>query len=355
MDTIDTLVNSTVVEPAEPDSKDPSVAQRGRKKHTGVGGSESTELPLPSGVNTKRIYYSYLISFVIFHSLACLTLVPWFFSWTGVAALVIGTYMIGGVGIPITYHRLLTHRSFKVPKWFEHFLVTISLCNGQETPARWVAWHRLHHHESDHQEDPHSPLVNFFWSHFQWLIYENKGTDKFALYKKYAKDIMADPYYLWLEKKTYASVIIFALHGLVIYLASYVVAGLVYGFGPEAFQLASSVFVWGVIARIVLVWHITWSVNSLSHMFGYRTYETDDHSKNNWFVAIIASGEGWHNNHHADQSAASVQHQWWEFDLNYWIIKSWSWVGLATDIVPPMHKRRAMRDERKKKTSQDTE
>jgi stearoyl-CoA desaturase (delta-9 desaturase) len=317
-----------------------------RKKHSGVGGRDATQIPLPSQVNRKRIYYSYCLSIGAFHIAALLVFVPWFFSWTGVASLVIGTYLFGAVGIPICYHRLLTHRSFKTPKWFERVLVTIALCNGQETPARWVAWHRLHHHESDHQEDPHSPLVNFFWSHFQWLVYENKGTDKFNLYKKYAKDILQDPYYMWLEKKTYAGVAIFLAHGLVIYLLAFLGASLYYGFGMAAFQLASSIFVWGVIARVVWVWHITWSVNSLSHMFGYRNYDTDDHSRNNWFVALIASGEGWHNNHHADQSAATVQHKWWEIDVNYYIIKGFQLVGLASHIVPPMHKRKAARDKK---------
>lgn len=325
-------------------SADPDFAKEkasSRKKHSGPGGRDATSIPLPAEVNQKRIYYSYLVSFIVFHSLALLCFVPWFFSWTGFASLVIGSYFFGAVGIPITYHRLLTHRSFKTPKWFERCLVVISLCNGQETPARWVAWHRLHHHESDHQEDPHSPLVNFLWSHFQWLIYENGNTSKFSIYKKYAKDILNDPFYMWLEKKTYAGVAIFIGHGVAIFLAAWLIAGLCMGFGAAAFQMACSVFVWGVIARVVVMWHVTWSVNSLSHMFGYRNYDTDDHSRNNWFVAIISSGEGWHNNHHADQSACTVQHKWWEFDLNYYIIKSWSFVGLATDIVPPMHKRRA--------------
>ena len=165
-------------------------------------------------------------------------------------------------------------------------------------------------------------------------------------YQKYAKDILADPFYMWLEKKTYAGVAIFAAHGVVVFLAAWLIGGLTMGFGMPAFQLACSVFVWGVVARIVLMWHVTWSVNSLSHMFGYRNYDTDDHSRNNWFVAIISSGEGWHNNHHADQSAATVQHKWWEFDLNYYIIKSWSWVGLAHSIVPPAHKRRALQEQR---------
>ncbi len=314
-----------------------------------LGGRDAASIPLPKGVNIKRVYISYVISLVAFHLLALLIFVPWFFSWAGVASLVVGTYLFGAVGIPICYHRLLTHRSFKTPKWFEHVLTTLALCNGQETPIRWVAWHRLHHNESDHQEDPHSPLVNFFWSHFQWLVYENKGTDKFVLYKKYARDLLEDRYYMWLEKRAYAGVAIFIGHGILIYLVSWLVFGAIYGFGAEAFRLATSVFIWGVIARVVWVWHITWSVNSLSHMFGYRNHDTDDHSRNNWFVALLTSGEGWHNNHHADQSAATVQHRWWEIDLNYYIIKSWSWVGLASNIVPPMHVRRAQRDKRKLK------
>ncbi len=310
------------------------------------GGRQATELPLPIGVDKKKIYISYVISFVLFHTAALLVFVPWFFSWAGVASFVFGVWVFGAIGIPICYHRLLTHRSFRTPKWFERFLVLIALSCGQETPARWVAWHRLHHHESDHQEDPHSPLVCFFWSHFQWLIYENKNTSKFSIYQKYAKDILADPFYMKLEKRPLLGIGVFAGHGLLIYLAAYLIAAIFLGFGMAAFQLASSIFVWGVIARVVCVWHNTWSVNSLSHMFGYRNYETDDHSRNNWFVALISMGEGWHNNHHADQSAATVQHRWWEIDINYYIIKIWSWMGLATHIVPPIHKRRAARVQR---------
>ena len=214
-------------------SADPKLKAKAKpkKKQTGPGGRDATSIPLPAKVNQKRIYYSYLISFVVFHSLALLVFVPWFFSWTGIASMVIGSYFFGAVGIPITYHRLLTHRSFKTPKWFEHCLVVISLCNGQDTPARWVAWHRLHHNESDHQEDPHSPLVNFFWSHFQWLVYENTNTNKFGLYKKYAKDILADPFYMWLEKRTYAAVVIFATQGVVIFLAAWLIVGMIMGFG----------------------------------------------------------------------------------------------------------------------------
>lgn len=105
--------------------------------------------------------------------------------------------------------------------------------------------------------------------------------------------------------------------------------------------MALSLFVWGVLARTVYVWHITWSVNSLSHIFGYRNFSTEDHSRNNWFVAMITGGEGWHNNHHGDQAAASLQTRWWEFDLNYYFIKCLEKAGLATDVVPLARHRRA--------------
>ena len=98
--------------------------------------------------------------------------------------------------------------------------------------------------------------------------------------------------------------------------------------------------VWGVFLRTVIVWHITWSVNSLSHLFGYRNYETGEHSRNNWFVAILTSGEGWHNNHHADPDSASNAHRWWEFDLIYLAIVALERLGLATDVIRPRRVRK---------------
>jgi stearoyl-CoA desaturase (delta-9 desaturase) len=100
-----------------------------------------------------------------------------------------------------------------------------------------------------------------------------------------------------------------------------------------ALRLGLSWLVWGVALRVVYVWHITWSVNSLSHIFGYRNYDTKDASRNNWFVALITGGEGWHNNHHHDQRAASVQHHWWEYDANYYTIRFFERMGLITDVV----------------------
>jgi fatty-acid desaturase len=107
-------------------------------------------------------------------------------------------------------------------------------------------------------------------------------------------------------------------------------------------QLGASWLVWGVYVRTVLVWHITWSVNSLTHLFGYRTYATDEDSRNNWLVAVLANGEGWHNNHHHDPASASVQHKWWEFDATYCMILVLEKLGLATDVIKPRHLRKAV-------------
>ena len=303
-------------------------------------GAPVRPLAPPEGV-TPKIHWHYLISFVVLHTAALLCLFPYFFSWVGVAAWYFGVNIFGQLPIPICYHRQLTHRSFKSPKWFERSLATLALFAAQETPARWVAWHRKHHQHSDHREDPHSPLVNFGWGHVNWLIYENKATSDFSLYQKYARDILEDPYYMWLEKIPMPMLWFYTGHALAYWLISFGICCFAYGGATaEAWRITWSLFVWGVVLRTVYVWHITWSVNSLSHLWGYRNYKTNDDSRNNWFVAFITGGEGWHNNHHADQASASVQHRWWEWDMNYWIIKGFEKVGLATDVIPPRHVRK---------------
>ncbi len=305
---------------------------------------KGTRLTPPNQATKTRINWSYTGTFLSLHLLTLLVFVPWFFSWVGFIAFFLGVILFGQFAIPIGYHRLLTHHSFKTPKWFERTLATLAMCAGQETPARWVAWHRVHHLHSDHHEDPHTPLVSFFWSHMNWLVYEHNGGRKtFALYEKYARDILRDPYYMWMEKIRYASPIFFIGHAILYAAVAAVAMVSMYGWGDEALRMTASIFLWGVIARTVWVWHITWAVNSLTHLFGYRNFDTPDGSRNNWFVTLLTSGEGWHNNHHADQASATVQIRWWEIDINYYVIKLLGKIGLATNIVPPRHIREANR------------
>jgi stearoyl-CoA desaturase (delta-9 desaturase) len=293
-----------------------------------------------------RIVWHYLLVIVVVHALAALAVIPWLFSWTGLVLLVAGTYFFGGLGMNLCYHRLLAHRSFACPMWLERTFVVIALCCMQDAPARWVAAHRIHHNHSDTEPDPHSPLVSFLWSHVGWMLVDRHGLNKISNYERYVRDLLRQPFYLNLERRLVPTIIYFG-HGLLYFLIGFV-TGVFMGSEPAAvgasrwmagLQFGLSLLVWGVFLRTVVVWHITWSVNSLTHMFGYRNYDTEEQSRNNWFVAIIASGEGWHNNHHADPASATNRRRWWEIDPIYGMIRVLELVGLATDVVRPKHKR----------------
>ena len=298
--------------------------------------SHHDRLPLPGTTQPVKIDWRYLVSMTLVHLLALLAILPWFFSWTGVVVCLLGHYFVGTWGIGIGYHRLLTHGGFRCSKWLEHLLATLGVLCLQDTPARWVAVHRLHHQHSEKQEDPHSPLVNFLWSHVGWLIFVNREHNNVKQYERYTRDILKDPFYLhyernwfWLWSYIFSAAAYFFL-GL---LAGWILAGQML----PALQFALSITVWGVFVRTVTVWHATWSVNSLSHIFGYRNYETKDNSRNNWFVALCSTGEGWHNNHHADPTSARHGHRWWEIDAAWFTIWVLEKVGLVWDVKRPHH------------------
>jgi fatty-acid desaturase len=289
-------------------------------------------LPLPVGASLRQINWRYASAVGSYHLLALLALFPWFFSRTGVVLAVIGVFVFGSGGINLCYHRLLSHRSFSCPLWLEHTLAMLAVCCVQDTPARWVATHRMHHHRADDQADPHSPLVNLFWSYIGWLFLENTDLCRGVAYDRYARDIVRDKFYRWIER---AVVWITLGQSLVYFAFGFLVELLLGGTLSEAMQFGASVWLWGVVIRTLLVWHITWCGNSFPHLFGYRNYETDDNSRNNVLVAIITNGEGWHNNHHADPSSASNQHRWWEFDLTYLFLRLLVLLGLAWDVQLP--------------------
>lgn len=294
--------------------------------------------PVPPQVLPYKLNWTYAITIVLVHVLGLLAFVPYLFSWTAFAVFVVCIHIFGQ-GITIGYHRLLTHRSFKCPKWVERVFAILAICSMEDTPARWVTVHRMHHVHSDEIPDPHSPRVTFWWSHMGWLMYINRQTYSVASLERFSKDLLRDPFYLRLETNPFKQFV---------YIAGQVPAFFLLGFGasflfsselPAAVQLGWSMVQWGVIMRVIAVWHITWSVNSLSHMFGYANYDTGEGSRNNWLVALLSVGEGWHNNHHEDPSAASVQHRWWELDLSYYEIKFLERLGLASDVIPPRHLR----------------
>ena len=232
------------------------------------------------------------------------------------------------------FHRLLTHRSFKCPRWVEYVLATLGVCCLEKSPGQFVATHRAHHQHVDTEEDPHSPLKTLFWGHMGWVFSHNPQFSNAATYDKYARDIFRDPFYFRIERNA-NWFWIYLTHALLFYVVGFGIGWLQPGGGVMAgVQFGLSLLVWGVYVRTVLVWHITWSVNSIGHVWGYRNYETRGNSRNSLLIGLISNGDGWHNNHHADQRAASHGHKWWELDVTHITLLGMRLFGLAWDLVP---------------------
>jgi fatty-acid desaturase len=251
---------------------------------------------------------------------------PFYFSWQGLAIAVFLHWVTGSLGICLGYHRLLTHDGMKTYPWVRNTFAMIGTLAGEGTPLDWTADHRKHHKHSDQVGDPHSPHDGPWWSHIFWLAFHTHNGDRDAHLRHWVPDLY----------KLRSMRIIDKLF-LPVHIASgFILFGLGYwlgGYGPEGVWMGTSLVIWGMFVRLVAVLHTTWLVNSASHMFGYRNYETTDDSRNNWLVAIIAYGEGWHNNHHAYPRMAKHGHKWWEFDITWMAIKVLRKLGLVWDVV----------------------
>jgi stearoyl-CoA desaturase (delta-9 desaturase) len=220
-----------------------------------------------------------------------------------------------GLGVTVCFHRLLAHRSFQVPKWLEYVLTVCGSLALQGGAVKWVATHRVHHAFSDRPQDPHSPTRGFWWAHILWLFAYDDVLDHPMKYFRYAPELARDRIHQILHRTHVVQSVILGL--------------LLYALGGWSWV------VWGMFVRLVFVYHGTWLVNSASHLWGYKTYDTGEGSTNNWWVALVAYGEGWHNNHHAYLHSAAHGLRWWEFDLTYLTIRTLGWLKLATHIRLP--------------------
>jgi stearoyl-CoA desaturase (delta-9 desaturase) len=281
-----------------------------------------------------RIDWYYPGGVIGIHLLALLALLPWFFSWTGVVVCILGIYGFGTLGINIGFHRLLTHRSFSCPWWLEHTFIVLGTCCVMESPAYWVAVHRRHHQCADDDRDPHSPLRSFFWSHFGWYMVRVDPERRLDLIQRYAKDVIRDPLCAWLERNL-NWVVVAAVSWVAFFLAGCGAALAAGASIPRALQFGASLLIWGVFVRTAVVFEITMCVNSVAHLWGYRSYPTSDNSRNNVLIGVLAAGEGWHNNHHADPRSARHGHCWWELDIAWLIIRLLERTGLAWDVALP--------------------
>jgi fatty-acid desaturase len=258
----------------------------------------------------QKINWTNSIAFALLHGGALAAL--FMFSWPALAVAVFLHWMSAGLGISMGYHRLHTHRSYAVPLALEYFFAVCGTLTLQGGPMFWVATHRIHHHKSDQPGDPHSPCDGGWWAHIGWLLVGDCKLDDSRLISKYAPDLAKHRFYVWLNNYHWVPLIVLAL--------------LLLGIGGIPFLL------WGICLRVVVGFHSTWLVNSATHMWGSRRFATRDNSRNNWWVALITSGEGWHNNHHAHPTSARHGLLWYEFDLSWIQIKILKFFGLAKSV-----------------------
>lgn len=237
---------------------------------------------------------------------------PWFFSWSGLLLAAVLHWLTCSIGVCLAYHRCTSHKSLRLVGPARFFALLCGVLSGEGTPLMWSATHRVHHAKSDKPGDPHSPVEGVWWSHLMWLFVRHDHSQREALYRRYAPDLARDRLLVFFEK-TY----ILWLLGM---------AAALYALGGWSWLL------WGVCVRLVVGYHTTWLINSATHLWGYRNYETTDDSRNLWWVALLAYGEGWHNNHHAHPRIAKYGHRWWELDLTWLSIVVLRTLGLATDV-----------------------
>jgi stearoyl-CoA desaturase (delta-9 desaturase) len=243
-----------------------------------------------------------------------------FFTWQRLVVMVALYVVAVNFGIGMCYHRLLTHRGYRVPKWLEYTLTVCGTLALEGGPIFWVSTHRLHHQKCDRPGDPHTPREGGWWSHIGWLLFGNALHAQTLLLSRYVPDLSRVRFHRWISKYhwiplTVSGVLLFGL-------------GWLTG-GPRN---AVGMLLWGAFLRVTLGLHATWLVNSATHMWGSRRFDTHDDSRNNLWVALVSGGEGWHNNHHAHP--VSVRHglAWYEVDFNYWGIWLLSKLGLAQKI-----------------------
>ncbi|HEV3090072.1 MAG TPA: fatty acid desaturase [Candidatus Cybelea sp.] len=255
------------------------------------------------------------LGLALIHLCALAAFVPAFFSWSAVGVAGVLVYVTGGLGVTLGFHRLLTHRSMQLPKGFEYALTILGVLALQGGPIVWVATHRRHHATSDRKGDPHGMDRGFWWAHVGWLFLPNPGRPKIAEQRRLAADLAANPFYVFMERTA-------LLWQVALAVALFALGGWAW-------------VVWGIFVRLVVTYHITWLVNSASHWTGYRTFRTGDLSTNNWWVALLAWGEGWHNNHHAFPSSARHGLRWFEFDPTWLTIRALQFVGIVRSVKLP--------------------
>jgi stearoyl-CoA desaturase (delta-9 desaturase) len=272
----------------------------------------------------ESLDYSVCIQFFFMHA-ACLLVV-----WSGVSAVAVlvclALYVVRMFAITAGFHRLFAHRTYRTGRVFQFLLALTGTAAYQKGPLWWASHHRRHHIHADTEDDLHSPLTRSFWrSHTGWFLSRaSQATDETLVHNliKYRDLRLLDRYY--------------SLPPVLLALATFMLGALLGRYAPGLGTSGWQMLVWGFFMSTVLLYHGTFTVNSLAHIFGRRRFKTEDNSRNNLFVALITLGEGWHNNHHYYPSSERQGFYWWELDVSHYTLRALSWAGIVWDLrMPP--------------------
>ena len=276
--------------------------------------------------NIQKHYYSKKTSFY-FILIHCLFILSFFVSDISLGNIIslVGYYFIGMLFIIVGYHRYFSHKTFQTSRWFQFILAFMAQTSAQKGVVWWASHHRKHHQYSDTENDVHSAkLEGFFYSHIGWILDKKNHTTLLGR----IKDLSKYPELMWLNKY---DVFPAACVGVFFFIIGYLIGG---------FSSALSSLLFSFFGGLVFLWHGTFTINSLSHIFGNKRYKTKDYSRNNWLLAIITLGEGWHNNHHHFMHSARQGFFWYEIDIGYYFIKFLSILRIIKNIRPvPKHKK----------------
>ena len=270
-------------------------------------------------VNT--FYYAHHGMRIALHLASLWWLLEMGFHWAGLALLV-ANYGVGALSITVGFHRYFSHKAFKTSRFFQFVLGFLGCCQLQGGPIAWAAIHRHLHRASDEQEDLHSPVHGFYQAHYGWLL---KPRTYEIAFGKGLSDLNKFKELVWLDRYNFIPPVIYFI---VLWLAGEWYAGK----NPGTPIDGAFVLFWGGILRVVVLWHVTWSVNSICHIWGKRVFATKDDSKNNLWVALISLGEGWHNNHHKYPASARNGFGWRQPDVSYYCILLMRRLGIVKDV-----------------------
>ncbi len=278
--------------------------------------------PPAEGEDIDRIDWLRVVPFVLMH-VACLGVL-----WVGVSGIAVGIavglYLARMFAITAFYHRYFSHRSFKTSRFVQFFFAVLGASSVQRGPLWWAGHHRNHHAHSDRSEDAHSPYqLGFFRSHIGWFLTRRNFVTRTAQ----VRDWLVYPELVFLDRYDTLVPVFLAVF---MYFLGYWLETVAPDLGTDGPQM----LIWGFFISTVVLYHATFMVNSLAHVWGSQRYATKDKSRNNAFLALITLGEGWHNNHHHYPGAVRQGFFWWEFDPTYWILKGMAVFGLVWDLRP---------------------